>query len=88
MGNMSPDLPIGAPVDLVWANLHYQVSKGLIHQTPFFEKRWIILSGLSTKDAEEIERQLNGRGIMTLQKFQEKNWLTWAGINLKFNSQK
>ena len=67
--------------DLICANLHYQVIEGLIHQKPFFEKRWIILSGLFTKDAEEIERQLNQKGIQTFQKFQEKNWLTWVGVN-------
>ena len=81
MGNMSPDLPIGAPVDLVWANLHYQVIEGLIHQPVFFEKRWIILSGLFQKDAEEIECQLNQKGIQTAEKYQEKNWLTWLGRN-------
>jgi ribosomal protein L11 methyltransferase len=67
--------------DLVCANLHYQVIEGLIHQESFFAKRWILLSGLFVKDAEEIERQLNRRGIETLQKYQEKNWLTWLGVN-------
>jgi ribosomal protein L11 methylase PrmA len=67
--------------DLVCANLHYQVIEGLIHQKSFFEKRWIILSGLFVKDAEKIERQLNQKGIQTFHKFQEKNWLTWLGMN-------
>ena len=67
--------------DLVCANLHYQVIEGLIHQTAFFEKPWIILSGLFTKDAEEIEQLLIQKGFRTSEKYQEKNWLTWVGVN-------
>ena len=72
---------INEAADLVCANLHYQVIEGLIHQPVFFEKRWIILSGLFQKDAEEIECQLNQKGIQTAEKYQEKNWLTWLGRN-------
>ena len=67
--------------DLVCANLHLQVIESLIHQKYFFEKPWVLLSGLFVKDAEEIERQLNERGIQTFQKYQEKIWLTWVGRN-------
>jgi ribosomal protein L11 methyltransferase len=73
--------------DLVCANLHYQVIEGLIHQTPFFEKRWIILSGLFTKDAEEIEQLLIQKGFRTSEKYQEKNWLTWLGVNVALTGQ-
>jgi len=66
--------------DLVCANLHFQVIEPLTHQKSFFEKRWVIISGLFVKDAEEIERRLNQTGIQTLQKYQEKIWLTWVGM--------
>jgi ribosomal protein L11 methyltransferase len=67
--------------DLVCANLHLQVIESLINHKSFFEKPWVLLSGLFVKDAEEIERQLNERGIQTFQKYQEKIWLTWVGRN-------
>ncbi|OGP89669.1 MAG: hypothetical protein A2156_00450 [Deltaproteobacteria bacterium RBG_16_48_10] len=66
--------------DLVCANLHFQVIESLIRQASFFEKKWVLLSGLFVKDAEEIERQLNLRALHTFLKIQEKNWLTWAGL--------
>jgi len=72
---------INEKAELVCANLHCQVIESLIHQESFFEKRWVLLSGLFVKDAEEIERQLNRRGIQTIQKIQEKVWLTWIGRN-------
>ncbi len=67
--------------DLVCANLHFEVIESLVHQESFFEKRWILLSGLFVRDGEEIERQLNEKGIQTFRKFQEKVWLTWVGRN-------
>jgi ribosomal protein L11 methylase PrmA len=62
------------------SNLHFQVIEPLTHQKSFFEKRWVILSGIFVKDAEEIERRLNQTGIQTLRKYQEKIWLTWVGM--------
>jgi ribosomal protein L11 methyltransferase len=67
--------------DLLCANLHYQVIAPLAHRKPFFDRRWIILSGLFVRDAEEIELQLNRKGIRTFQKYREKNWLTWVGFS-------
>jgi ribosomal protein L11 methyltransferase len=66
--------------DLVCANLHFQVIESLICQEPFFEKRWVILSGLFMKDAGEIVRQLNEKGFQTRLTLQEKCWLTWLGV--------
>jgi len=66
--------------DLVCANLHFQVIESLIRQEPFFEKRWVLLSGLFIKDAGEIARQLNEKGFQTLLTLQEKCWLTWLGV--------
>ncbi len=66
--------------DLVCANLHFQIVESLICQKSFFEKRWVILSGLFARDAEEIERQLIKTGCQTYLKNREKNWMTWVGL--------
>ena len=71
---------INEEADLVCANLHVQVIESLIRQGPFFEKRWVILSGLFVKDAGEIVRQLNEKGFQTLLTLQERCWLTWLGV--------
>jgi ribosomal protein L11 methyltransferase len=66
--------------DLICANLHIQAIEALLDQEAFFKKKWIILSGLFVKDAEEVERRLNRRSIKTYQRLQEKNWLTLVGL--------
>jgi ribosomal protein L11 methyltransferase len=66
--------------DLVCANLHLQVIESLLTKEAFFKKRWLILSGLFVKDAEEIERRLNRRSVKTYQRLQEKNWMTLVGL--------
>ena len=71
---------INEEADLVCANLHFQVIETMIRQEPFFEKRWVILSGLFIRDAGEIVRQLNEKGFQTLLTLQEKCWLTWIGV--------
>ena len=67
--------------DLVCANLHLKVIESLMDKKAFFEKRWVLLSGLFVTDGEEIERRFNQRSIETYQKIQEKNWLTLVGLN-------
>jgi ribosomal protein L11 methyltransferase len=67
--------------DLLCANLHYQVIESLLQSPSFYEKSWYILSGLFVKDAEEIQKQVSRKGIETVLKIQEKQWLTWVGRN-------
>ena len=67
--------------DLVCANLHLKVIESLMDKKAFFEKRWVLLSGLFVTDGEEIERRFNQRSIETYQRIQDKNWLTLVGVN-------
>jgi len=67
--------------DLICANIHLQVIESLLKKKAFFQKRWVILSGIFEKDGEEIERRLNQRSTPIVQKLQEKNWLTLVGLN-------
>jgi ribosomal protein L11 methyltransferase len=69
--------------DLVCANIHLEVIESLLKKKAFFKKRWLILSGIFGKDAEEIEKQLVRRAVKIEQRFQEKNWLTLIGLNDK-----
>jgi len=67
--------------DLVCANIHLQVIESLLKKRAFFEKRWLILSGILGKGAEEIERRLRRPTAKIVQRIQEKNWLTLVGLN-------
>jgi ribosomal protein L11 methyltransferase len=67
--------------DLVCANIHLQVIESLLKKRAFFKKRWLILSGIFKKDAEEIERRLKRKSVKLVQRLQEKNWLTLVGLN-------
>jgi ribosomal protein L11 methyltransferase len=67
--------------DLVCANLHAPVIESLMERESFYEKRWILLSGLFLKDAARIEEKLSGRSIVTWIKIVERNWSTRVGKN-------
>jgi ribosomal protein L11 methyltransferase len=67
--------------DLVCANIHLQVVESLLKKRGFFEKRWVILSGIFQKDAEEVERQLIRKSVEIVERLQEKDWLTLVGLN-------
>jgi ribosomal protein L11 methyltransferase len=72
---------IGEEADLVCANIHLQIVEALFGKKGFFTKRWIILSGIFIRDAEEIERRLKENSIEIFQRFREKTWITWIGVN-------
>jgi len=72
---------IGEEADLVCANIHLQIVETLFSKKGFFTKRWIILSGIFVRDAEEIERRLKENSIEIFQRFREKTWITWIGVN-------
>ena len=72
---------IDVEADLLCANIHLQVIESLIKKRTFFQKKWLILSGIFEKDGEGIERQLNEGATQIVQRLQEKNWLTFVGIN-------
>ncbi|HUL30987.1 MAG TPA: 50S ribosomal protein L11 methyltransferase [Thermodesulfobacteriota bacterium] len=67
--------------DLLCANIHRQIIESLLKKRAFFDKRWLILSGVFEKDGEEIERRLARRSVEVAQRLKEKNWLTLVGFN-------
>jgi ribosomal protein L11 methyltransferase len=67
--------------DLLCANIHLQVIESLSEKKAFFKKRWLILSGIFEKDAEEIERRLKRKSVKIVRRLQEKNWSTLVGFN-------
>jgi len=67
--------------DLICANVHLQVIESLLKKRAFFDKRWLILSGVFEKDAEKIEAWLVGRSLQIVQRLEEKNWVTLVGFN-------
>jgi ribosomal protein L11 methyltransferase len=72
---------IDEQADLVCANLHLRVIEALLRKEAFFKKRWLVLSGLFHRDGQEIENWLERRAVTILQRFEEKNWMTLAGLN-------
>lgn len=74
---------VALPSDLVCANLHRSVIESLIARVTFFEKRWIVLSGLFLKEISPMETFLNRKGIETFLKIETAPWGTWVGFNEK-----
>jgi ribosomal protein L11 methyltransferase len=48
-------------VDLVCANLHFQVIEFLLSKKACYKKRWLLLSGFFVKDSEAIEKKVEGK---------------------------
>ncbi len=73
---------IQEPADLVLANLHFSVIKGLIKNKSFFEKKWVILSGLLRSEFLEIKHGLKVPGFEILREWDsEFTWFTLVGEN-------
>ena len=72
---------IDEEADLVCANIHLEIVEALFGKKGFFTKRWMILSGIFVRDAEGVERRLTQNSIDIFQRFREKIWMTWVGLN-------
>ena len=72
---------IDIPVDLVIANIHYDVMKKLIISEGFLRKKWFILSGLLRSEARELADKLSERKrIKILKKWEHDGiWHTFWG---------
>jgi ribosomal protein L11 methyltransferase len=69
--------------DLLFANLHFAVVRELIEQPSFFEKPWVVLSGLLRSEYAEIKRRLDHPGFSLLQEWETENtWFTLLGQNV------
>ena len=67
----------GSPVDLVVANIHYDVLAGLVDQPEFQGTGWYILSGLLRSQARDIETRLKLRGLKVADMWDhEATWYT------------
>jgi len=66
--------------DLLIANIHYAVMKDIIDRPGFFEKKWVILSGLLRSEAKDIEMRLARNGVTFIEKWVKDGvWHTFLG---------
>lgn len=73
---------IDCPADLLLANIHYDVLKGLVQAPGFDGKRWFILSGLLRSQAREILAVLRHKGAELIKIWDEDGaWFTILGRN-------
>jgi ribosomal protein L11 methyltransferase len=70
------------PADLLLANLHFSVIQEVIKAPAFYEKKWVILSGLLRSEFLEVKHQLNSQGFELLKEWDsEFTWFTLLGRN-------
>ncbi len=70
--------------DLLLANLHFAVIQNLIKNRGFFEKKWVILSGLLRSEFLEVKHRLQVPGFEILKEWDsEFTWFTLVGRNKK-----
>jgi ribosomal protein L11 methyltransferase len=70
------------PADLLLANLHFAVIKELIRKPTFFEKKWVVLSGMLRSEFLEVKHQLKGSDFTILKEWDsEFTWFTLMGKN-------
>jgi ribosomal protein L11 methyltransferase len=62
--------------DLVCANLHRQVIQALLEKPGLFRKRWVILSGVFQREADEVEKALNQKGVQIYERIPGEKWAT------------
>jgi len=72
---------VNEEASLVCANLHLQVIDSLLEKKAFLKRRWIVLSGIFEKDAEEIGGRLKEEAVKIVQRLQGKIWSTLVGLN-------
>jgi ribosomal protein L11 methyltransferase len=67
-------------VDLVIANIHYDVMKNLIIRPEFLQKKWFILSGLLRSEAAKVEGELSRQPVTIMKKWVRNGiWYTFLG---------
>jgi ribosomal protein L11 methyltransferase len=71
---------VHSPVDLLIANIHYDVMKDLIDTAGFYRKKWFVLSGLLRSQAGDISRKLSARPVKLIKKWEQEGiWHTFLG---------
>jgi ribosomal protein L11 methyltransferase len=70
------------PADLLLANLHFAVIKELVQKTAFYEKKWVVLSGLLRSEFLEVKYRLKGTDFTILKEWDSDfTWFTLMGKN-------
>jgi ribosomal protein L11 methyltransferase len=70
------------PADLLLANLHFAVIREVIKDKAFFEKKWIVLSGLLRSECLEVKYRLKSSPFEILKEWDaEFTWFTLLGRN-------
>jgi ribosomal protein L11 methyltransferase len=70
------------PSDLLLANLHFAVIQEIIKDKAFFEKKWVVLSGLLRSEYLEVKHRLSGSPFEILKEWDsEFTWFTLLGRN-------
>jgi ribosomal protein L11 methyltransferase len=73
---------IHKPADLLLANLHFAVIQEIIRDKAFFEKKWVVLSGLLRSEYLEVKHRLGGSSFEILKEWDsEFTWFTLVGRN-------
>jgi ribosomal protein L11 methyltransferase len=76
----SAEIFIDNHADLVIANIHYDVMKNLLNSNGFLSKKWFILSGLLTSQAEDALCTLKQRGAKIINRWNcDGIWHTFFG---------
>jgi len=71
---------VAVDAELVIANIHYPVMKGLIASEGFLSKKGFILSGLLRSQARDIEAELSRKPVKIIKKWElEGIWYTFFG---------
>jgi ribosomal protein L11 methyltransferase len=69
------------PVDLLVANIHYDVLQRLISAENLLDKTWFVLSGLLRSQARDAERRLAQLPVKLLRRWEcEGTWYTLMGV--------
>jgi ribosomal protein L11 methyltransferase len=75
---------IREPADLLIANLHFAVIQELVKRDAFFEKNWVILSGLMRSEYRAIKQKLGHPGFTLIKEWEsDQTWFTLLGRNRK-----
>ena len=69
------------PVDLLVANIHYDILQQLITEENLARKKWFVLSGLLRSQARDVEHRLANLPVTLLRQWEcEGTWFTYMGV--------
>lgn len=73
---------VDSPVELLIANIHFDIMRELIERPGFKQKKWFVLSGLMRTQAGRIKERITECGAEILKEWiQDGSWYTICGKN-------